>query len=156
MTKYLYFFYPPCNFLFKKIFKRELSKTTFLQIVKHYFVGFVISVFNYVIFVMLKKLGHETALSNTITYGVVVVASFLMQKYFTYNAGHHSIWQPILFLMNAITYYVLDTIILLILIDHFGVIPMISKLVSIGSLSPLSFIFQKFFVFKKKESDNVR
>lgn len=136
------------NFLFSKFLKRKLSRITFYQFAKHYLVGFIGSSTNYTFFNVLKYLSLETKLANFITYVVVILESFLLQKYFTYRSNQNSIKQPVLFLIVSLVYYFIDTVILVLLIDKFMINPLISKIISIILLSPLSFLFQKFFVFK--------
>jgi len=142
--------YSLLNFLFKKIFKKELSKESFKQFVKHYFVGFIGSSTNYILFNVLKFVGLETVFANTISNIVVVIESFLMQKFFTYKPDSNSLRQPVLFIINSVIYYILDTTIVKILTDILHINPLIGKMVSIVLLSPLSFISQKFIIFKMK------
>lgn len=149
MKSFFLLFYPAANFIFNFFLRKELTKTTYLQIIKHYFVGFIGAVLNYSIFNILKYFVFDTKVSNTITHGFLILTIFILQKYFTYKAKHNSIWQPIFFLIITVLYYIFDTIILLFLIDKLGIIPLISKLVSIIFLAPFSFLFQKFIVFRK-------
>lgn len=139
--------HPLFNWPFKLLGK-EVSATTFTQFVKHYFVGFLGSVMNYSLFNIMKYGGLETRTANLITGVILTVTVFMLQKYFTYKPDNHSLRQPILFLVNSFLYFFFDTLILMLLIDRMMIAPYISKLLSIVMLSPMSFIFQKFFVFR--------
>ncbi|OHD69341.1 MAG: hypothetical protein A2W19_05375 [Spirochaetes bacterium RBG_16_49_21] len=150
MEKYVLKIYPMGNFLSQKLFKRNISPKTFYQLFKHYLVGFNVALLNYVIFVLLKHLNLDTKIANSITYIFIIALSFLLQKFYTYEADHHSIWQPILFLVNALMYYVLDTAMLVVMIDHIAIVPGVAKIFSIGTLAPLSFLSQKYIVFKNR------
>lgn len=142
--------------IFNRLFRRNLNKETFTQIIKHYFVGFISAVLNYFGFNLLMIIGFEIKVSNIITYTLVIIVSFILQKYFTYRVKYNSIWQPILFVVNAVVYYVLDTTILILLIDNLLISPWVSKIVSIIILFPLSFIFQKYIVFRRFRVKNVK
>ncbi len=150
IKKYTLYFYEILNkYMFNRLFKRDLNKETFLQMVRHSFVGFISAAFNYLGFNLLMIIGFEIKVSNIITYVFVVIVSFILQKYFTYKVKYNSIWQPILFIINALFYYILDTAILILFIDNLFISPWVSKMVSILILFPLSFISQKYIVFRR-------
>lgn len=146
--------YELINGLSLKILKRPFGLASFKQFIKHYFVGFVGSALNYSLFNVFKFANLGTGLANTLTNIIIIVTVFTLQKYFTYKVKEQSIRQPIFFLLNSLVYYILDTAILLLLVDYLKISPLISKIISMVLLSPLSFIFQKYIVFKKK-SDKV-
>ncbi len=157
IKKYETWFYENLNkYIYFRLFKKDLNKKTFLQFIRHYLVGFIGTVLNYLGFNLLMIIGLRIEVSNIITFIILVIISFFLQKYFTYRIKYSSLWQPILFLVNAIVYYVLDTAVLLLLIDNLLISPWISKIVSIIVLSPLSFIFQKYVVFRRFKVKNVR
>lgn len=139
--------HPLFNWPFKMLGK-DVSAKTFTQFVKHYFVGFLGSIMNYALFNGMKYAGLETRTANIITGVILTVTIFLVQKYFTYKPDNHSLRQPALFMVNSFLYFFFDTLILMLLIDRLMIAPYISKLMSIVMLSPMSFIFQKFFVFR--------
>ncbi len=149
IKKYTLYFYEILNkYIFNRLLKRDLNKETFLQMIRHSFVGFISAALNYLGFNLLMIIGFEIKVSNIITYVFVIIISFILQKYFTYKVKYNSIWQPILFIVNALIYYVLDTTILILFIDNLSISPWVSKLVSILILFPLSFISQKYIVFR--------
>ena len=157
IKKFILYFYEILNkYIFRRIFKRDLNREVFLQLIKHYFVGLIASVLNYLGFNLLMIMGFEIKISNIITYIFIIIISFILQKYFTYKVKNTSIWQPILFVVNSLIYYIIDTAILILFIDNMLMSPWISKLISIIILSPLSFLFQKYIVFRRVRVKNVK
>ena len=148
------YFYPYFNSIIRMLFGKDLSKKTFGQIVKHYAAGFFGSILNYAIFVILKNSGLGTKLSNTITYFVIIVVMFVTQKFFIYKPDNHSLKQPFLFIMSGFIMYVMETFMLLTMIDGMAFPAKWCKLFSIITLSPLSFIMQKYIVFKNRNKDS--
>ena len=152
----LYFYRILNKYIFYKLFRRNLNEVIFLQFIKHSFVGFLSAALNYLGFNLLLITGLGIKISNMITYILIIFISFILQKYFTYRAKHNSIWQPILFVINALIYYVLDTALLILFIDYLSISPWVSKIVSILILFPLSFISQKYIVFRRfSKNDNI-
>jgi len=146
--------YKLINPVFMKVFRRSLSEKTFRQFIKNYFVGGFGVLLNYTMFNTMIYCGLSIKVSNMITYSVLFIVIFILQKNFTYKPGHFSVMQPLLFLVNVIVYGLLDTLMLLYLINKLHITPLISKIVSIACLSPLSFLSQKFIVFRERK--NVR
>jgi putative flippase GtrA len=140
------------NFLAHKFFKRNISDRTFKQLLRHYLVGATCSLINYVLFNILIAIGPGVVISNSITYIFVVLVSFFMQKYYTYQVRHHSFLQPLLFVANSICYFVFDTLLLLLMIRGLQLTPLLAKLLSIALLAPTSFLVQKFIVFKERSA----
>ena len=146
----LRFIYPVMNLFFKIIFKKELSNMLFKQFIKHYIVGGISAGSSYLIFNTLKMISFSTVAASATNYIVVSVTAFFLQKHFTYKVRHHSIWQPILFVVNILLNFILETTILFVLIDKLKISPFISKLISTITIAPISFIFQKFMVFTNR------
>jgi len=144
------------NFFLRRLVNREISRTTFDQLIKHYSVQFFASVVNYAGFNILIYLGLEVKAANTINSVFIVILCFVLQKFYTYRPDNHSVRQPVLFIVSAFIYYLGETALLVILIQHFLISPPISKLISLACLSPLSFLFQKFIIFKNKRDGKVQ
>lgn len=157
IKKFAFRFYGIFNkYIFRRLFKKDLNAETFFQLIKHYFVGFISAVLNYLSFNLFMIAGFGIKVSNIIAYVFIIIVSFVLQKYFTYKVRKNSIWQPILFVINALVYYVLDTILLIVFIDNLLISPWISKIISIIILFPLSFLFQKYIVFRRFKVRNVK
>jgi putative flippase GtrA len=130
------------------IFKRSLDKTIFTQFVKHYFVGGIGLAVNYLLFNILMFFNLGIEWSNVATYTVVYFTVFGLQKFYTYKPKSHSWKQPILFFIVNFLYGFFDTLILIFLIEHQEWRTFIAKLISIMILAPLSFLLQKYIVFR--------
>jgi putative flippase GtrA len=148
--------YSIANFFLRLLFKKEMSRSTFGQLVKHYSVQSFASLVNYAGFNILVYMGLDIKLSNAINTAFVIALCFVLQKFFTYRPDNHSIRQPILFLLSSFIYYLAETAILVVLIQHLMISPMISKLISMACLSPLSFLFQKFIIFRNKKDGKIQ
>ncbi len=153
MKQYMDKIYNIVNTKYKKKFNRDLNQTTFNQFVKHYMVGGVGILINYSLFNILAYSGLDIKISNAITYMVLLVTMFILQKYFTYRMRQGSAYQPIMFVLNTAVYGFLDTLILILFVNVLQVVPMISKVISIVFLAPLSFLSQKHIVFREKKND---
>lgn len=140
-------------FLFKRVFRLKMQDITIKQLTKHYFVGGLSALLNYLLFNIFMFLNLGIKASNAITYIILFFFSFLMQKHYTYKVFYHSAWQPILFLANTVVYFTFDTFVLIFMINAIGMHPMLAKVVSIVLLAPLSFMSQKYIVFKDRRSN---
>lgn len=153
MKKILLLFYSTIAFIVRKFFKKDLNVTIYFQFIKHGFIGLCVALINYVIFNVQKYFGISTTLANTFSNIIVVIITYLLQKYFTYRVRYTSIRQIILFIINSIIYYITDTGILYFQIDLCGISPYIGKFISLLILFPLSFLFQKYIVFKPNQTN---
>ncbi len=138
------------NIFFKKIFKKDMCKVTFTQFVKHYMVGSMAVIINYVLFNILMFFNYSIELSNGLTYIVILFFTYFMQRHFTYKAQHFTFWQPVLFFLLTVVYYFLETWLLILMIEKMGVSSLIAKIVSIVGLTPISFFSQKYIIFSEK------
>lgn len=136
------------NCPFKKIFKKDLCRITFGQIIKHYTVGAVGVFLNFFIFNFLVFVGLNIVNANTYNGFVVTIITFFLQKHFTYQAKEHSWRHPVGFVATSVGYYFLDTVMLILLVHHLSISPAVSKLITITCLAPLSFVVQKYVVFR--------
>ena len=138
--------------LFNKIYyfllKRKISSNTFRQFLKHYLVGGLGVILNYVLFSILLMFHYSIFITNLVVYTILVIFGFFMQKNFTYKDRRISILQPVLYIILAVCYSSLDTLIINILRERFLIQPFIGKLMSIVLLTPISFISQKFVIFR--------
>ncbi len=151
--KHLLKIYPLLNFMLKLVIRRGISEDTFFKMVKHYSVSTIAVIFNYTIFNFLFFSGFGTKASNTIAFLIVFLIAFTLQRNFTYRSNGNSKRQVVLFLMVALTYLVIETSFLTILIDKFNVFAMVSKIITIAILAPLNFVFQKNVVFNSNHSE---
>jgi putative flippase GtrA len=93
-------------------------------------------------------LGFSTILANTLNLFIITATAFLLHKYFTYRVAHHSWRQPLFFMAVSLSYYFIETTLLVLLIDVLSVAPPLAKFGSIALLSPFGFVLNKHLVFK--------
>ncbi|MBN1542229.1 GtrA family protein [candidate division KSB1 bacterium] len=132
---------------YRRFFLPKTDSIDLGRVIKYYLVAGLGAVINYGMFNILKYQGLTTTAANTLTYLHVVLVTFLLQKYYTYQVNGQFSRHLGLFIVNALIYYFLDTLMLIVLIDRFGVPPAIGKCLSIAVLSPLGYLFQKYVVF---------
>lgn len=144
--------YKRINPVFMKVFKHSLSEKTFRQFLKHYLVGSLGVIINYTLFNILVYSGLDIKPANLITYTVLFIIIFILQMSFTYKPGFFSMRQPALFLLNTLIYGLADTQLLLIMIKGLHITPLISKFISIVCLTPMSFLVQKFIIFRERKA----
>lgn len=138
------------NKLFAYLTRKNMDRNAYDQFVRHYFVGGIGTIMNFTIFNFLVYCaGMEIKAANAVNYSILIITTFLLQKYFTYRAGGFSAAQPLLFLVNALLYFLLDTTIITLLAKKASLAPFLCKFFSIGLLTPLSFISQKYLVFRR-------
>ena len=136
------------NNLYRLIKKNDFNKDIYTQFVKHIAVGGFGILLNYTLFNVFIKFNFGILLSNTLTNIFVFLIIFLLQKYFTYRIYSEIIKHLLFFLINALGYYILDTGLLFLLIQFVGLNPMLGKLLSLIIITPISFLSQKYLVFK--------
>ncbi len=134
--------------ILKIISKGKINEPTLKQFIKHYLVGAFGVFLNYSLFNILVFEGLSVKISNTITHAILIVTIFILQRQFTYRVKHFSIWHPILFLLISLVYYICDTLFLILLVDLVSIHPTVSKIITIVILTPLSFLGQKYIVFR--------
>jgi|SRR3990172_4649088 len=153
MKKILFFFYPLFSRCSTLIFRRAPGELTYIQFMKHAIVGGGGAVINYVLFNVLVWMRINIIIANTITNIVIIATTFIGQKYFTYQIRSNATTQFALFIIQSILYYLLDTTIVYFFINILTISPLISKLISIVTLMPLSFLFNKYVIFKTRNSE---
>jgi putative flippase GtrA len=136
-------------YFFNKLIYKNYKKNISGQFFRHLLVGAIGFIGNYFLFNILKYFRYGTLLSNTVTNVVIIIVVYNLQKYFTYQNKKISLTQPVLYLFNALFYYILDTAILIFLIDKNQVDPKLGKMLSLIVTTPINFLFQKFVVFKE-------
>lgn len=135
------------------VFRRGISEMVYFQFIKHLIVGGAGAIINYSLFNALVWIHVNTIIANTVTNAVIIVTTFLGQKYFTYRNRMNTAVQIPLFLLQSGLYYLLDTTIVYILIDILSMSPSVGKLISISILTPLSFIFNRYVVFNSHQKE---
>ena len=147
--------------MIKKIFAFIKEKEeALIQLIKHYFIGGIGFVLNWLFFNTCLWLGmkdtiifgiafNKITLANIPTYTLTLIISFLLQKYFTYKANKNMFPQLVKFTILTVCYMLVDNQLLKLLIDHMGLAASISKFMTLMVLSPLSFLIQKFIVFRQ-------
>lgn len=143
-----YNLYDILNYYFKKKFKKNLCKITFIQFIKHYIFGVVSFILNFIIFNFLIVINFSIAIANAISIVVVTLAVFLLRKNYVFNSVRYSWKQPIMFFLFSVVNYFIETWLLIVLIQNFRILAPIAKVITILGTTPFSFLFLKNVIFR--------
>ncbi len=150
MKTFFIFLYSVSNMLSRSFSGKSISQASFEQFVKHYATSLGSAVANYLLFNIFTYLGLHTKEANGTTFIILLISAFFVKKYYVFQARRNTILQPILFAANVGVYFLLETAILVLLIDRWHLAPGIAKIISLSVLSPMSFLVQKYVVFNGK------
>lgn len=150
MKRYIEFSHSLFNKINKLIFNKEVSIHSYNQFLRYLIIAGGGALLNYSLFNILKYFNFGTIIANTMVNIIVIITTFIGQKYYTYRVKENTGSQALLFIIQSIVYYLVDTSILVYLIDYLKISAIFSKLVSLSILSFLSFLFQKYVIFKVK------
>jgi putative flippase GtrA len=122
------------------------------QIVKFIFVGVLGAVTEIGVFMLLIKYGLSLVFANAIAFNLALIQCFIANRYFTFGlrGGALRLKSFTIFLIYMYLQLIIGTTVLWILIKEFQMTELISKIIQLGCLTPISFLFQKYFIFKSK------
>lgn len=117
------------------------------------FFGGCTTVVNIVAFFIVRKLGINTYLSNSIAWFLSVIFAFVTNKLFVFSSKGtkttETIKEFLSFIMFRVLSLIFDTGIMYVLINLLNINEMISKIVSNVFVVVINYVFSKLFIFKK-------
>jgi putative flippase GtrA len=120
------------------------------QLVRHLLIGGSGVVFNWLVFSALRHFTQMTTLQCTlVVHAILLAVIFPLQKLFTFKNKTDARTQAIRFLVNDAGYITLDYFFALAFIDWVGLPPIIGKGCGLAILTPLSYLSQRLWVFRK-------
>jgi putative flippase GtrA len=120
------------------------------QLFRHLIVGGSGVLFNWVAFSLMRHFTRLSTLDCTLIVHVVLLATiFPLQKLFTFRVKEDAGGQAFRFLLNDAGYIALDWLFAWTFIDWLGLAPFIGKGLGLAILTPLSFLSQRLWVFRR-------
>jgi putative flippase GtrA len=118
------------------------------QIAKHLLVGASGVFVNWMVFSLLRQYFNvQTMYATAIVHIVLISYIFPLQKYFTFKSDCNTFTALLKFVINTLGYITIDFLLAWYFIDFLNIMPAIGKAVGLAFLTPLSFLFQKYWVF---------
>jgi len=111
-------------------------------------VGVTTTIMDYVIFVLAYSVITSVLIANFISGLISISFNYSAHYFWSFRSQTDHTKTGIKYLINLITFWSLNTLILKALITA-GLDPKLAKLTPIPIIAPLSFVALKYFVFKK-------
>ena len=121
-----------------------------LQLVRFATVGASGYVVNLSVFAAcLHLLGIDYKISAVIAYVVSVFNNFWLNRHWTFDAKHeHAMFQGARFFAVSLATFAFAYVVLVVLVEGFGVSKLVAQAIAITAGTPLSFIGQKLWSFR--------
>lgn len=112
-------------------------------------IGVIINMTLFYVFTLpeIKKI-IPTIVAQIFIHIILITVSFVLQKYYTFKKFSNTGKQMIKFILQSISYFILDTILTMLLYDLLQLHPMIAKFITLFLLFFYSFLTQKLWIFK--------
>jgi putative flippase GtrA len=118
------------------------------QIAKHLAVGASGVIVNWLLFSLLRQYFNVPTMYATVIVHIVLISYiYPLQKYFTFKSNCNTFTSFLKFIINTLGYITIDFLLAWFFIDFLNIMPVIGKGVGLALLTPLSFLFQKYWVF---------
>jgi putative flippase GtrA len=118
------------------------------QIAKHLAVGASGVIVNWMAFSLLRQYFNvPTMYATGIVHIILISYIFPLQKYFTFKSDGNTFSALFKFIINTLGYITLDFLLAWYFVDFLNFMPAIGKAAGLAFLTPLSFLFQKYWVF---------
>lgn len=120
------------------------------QLFRHLIVGGSGVLFNWIAFSLMRHFTRLSTLDCTLIVHVILLATiFPLQKLFTFRVKQDARGQALRFLANDAGYIALDWFLAWSFIDWLGLPVFIGKGLGLAVLTPLSFLSQRLWVFRR-------
>ena len=101
-----------------------------------------------------RVIGIEYTWSHVISSHCAIIHNFILNSIFTFKITDKKMLRFLSYYGIALIGIVVGTFLLYIFTDIWEIHPMISKLLVLGIVTPIQFLFNKHLTFKKKTVDN--
>tara|TARA_Y100000310_G_C20675091_1_gene812564 strand:- start:972 stop:1430 length:459 start_codon:yes stop_codon:yes gene_type:complete len=137
-----------------KVWVHKEGKT----ILKHFFVGVIGAIIQFSLFIVFMLIwGEEYYLSSTtVAFGIALSITFILHKFWTYKDPILSsmYWQFSWFVAFGIGNIILNGLVMYILIEWAALWYLVAQIVTIISLSIISFVVNRLITFNLNETSN--
>lgn len=125
-----------------------------IEFFKYGFFGAITTIFNLFLFYLLNKVGINYIMSNSISYLVAVILSYFLNKKYVFNCNKEKknlldLNEMMKFIFIRILSLVVENICLIFVVDILGYNVYLSKISVSIIIILITFIFNKFLIFKK-------
>ena len=128
-----------------KFLSEDLSR-----FIKFGLVGVLNTIINWILFILLNNMGVYYIISNIIAYSISTLNSYLWNSKWVFKYNGNNVNQTTFkFIILNIIGLVLNTIILLLLVDIIKLSKIIALIIATGIVMILNYFINKLWVFKK-------
>ncbi len=124
-------------------------KKSVREIIKYIFWGTVTTILNYVLFVVLIRVGIYYIVSNIVTYGIAVVISYWCNEKFVFDIQKKKRTQKLIeYIVNRMILLIIDNLLLIFLVEIVEMSAEWSKVFISVILLLANYLISKFWIFK--------
>lgn len=128
----------------------EFLSDDLFRFIKFGLVGILNTLINWILFIILNRLGSYYIISNIIAYSISTLNSYLWNSKWVFKYSGDSLKETSLkFIILNIIGLTLNTIILYLLVDIVGLRKLIALIITTGIVMILNYFINKIWVFKK-------
>lgn len=125
------------------------------EMILYVFFGGLTTLVNILVyFVMARMIGIHYAISTTAAWVLSVAFAYVTNRLFVFESKAAGLWpvakEALLFFGFRLLSYFVDLGIMILLIDHWGVNDMVTKVIANVVVIILNYVFSKLIIFRKK------
>jgi len=126
------------------------------EIVVYIIFGVLTTIVGFGLYALFLHIGFNVAVSNTLSTFLAILFAYVTNKIWVFNARDYRIrtliGEFVKFLSGRFAAYVVDTVLLVLLADVFGINPLVAKAFTSVIVVILNYLISKRFVFRKGPS----
>lgn len=124
-------------------------KKSVKEVMKYAFWGAATTILNYILFIAFIKAGIHYVISNIVSYGIAVVASYWVNEKFVFGEQKKKRMQKLAeYILNRVALLITDNLLLVILVEAAGVSAEWAKVFISAVLLLANYMISKFWIFK--------
>ncbi len=126
-------------------------RKSFIQFIKFNIIGIANTLLTYLVYSLIVYLSDNQYLAVTGDYSVGIVFSYFLNSRITFKSNQKNTF--LTFIKMAISYipgYLLNLLLSFVFIEKWQLNKYFAQIVILGLISLISFVLQKYFVFKEK------
>jgi len=139
----------------RKLFEKFASREVIVYII----FGVLTTIAGFGLYALFLHIGFNVAVSNTLSTFLAILFAYVTNKIWVFNARDYRIrtltGEFFKFLSSRFVTYVIDTVLLVLLADVFGVNPLIAKAMTSVIVVILNYLISKKLVFKNTKINSV-
>ena len=124
---------------------------------RYVLVGLFGALLEVILFTIMFNSSFSVIVSNVIAFHIAFICCYFLHYYFThkkpYEGGINVVNGFLMYMVLMYSQLIVGTMLLFILIEKVGVLPMLAKVSQILIVTPIGFFIQKKLIFKKRGSE---